>query len=213
MKVVLILLLYSLLNIGKASDSLLKGQLISSDEYSSLVKYAFDNKFNTQFKSIYDSYGWVGINFRSQQYITKIEWGTNETDENTYLLGIFEGANERNFEDAFPLYMVTTPVVPNVLNTVNIQLMKSIQYFRYIGPSGHYCKINNIKIYANDYSESTKNVFYKPSNLPLFIIHSPSGEEPKNNIISANINIINNVGYCANYPAKFGLKGNEALNK
>ena len=103
MKAILILLLYSLLNIEKASDFLLKGKFISSDENSSLVKYAFDNKFNTQFRSIYESNGWVCIDFRSKLYITKIEWGTNETDENTYLLGIFEGANERNFEDAVPL--------------------------------------------------------------------------------------------------------------
>lgn len=178
MKIILTLILYSLINITKTEDSLLKGALISSEETANLVKNAFDNKFNTQFISQYSSYGWVGINFREQHIIKRIEWGTNETDESTYLLGIFEVSNEKNFEDAIPLYMITNKVNPNVLNAINIEYREPIQYIRYIGPSGQYCKINNIKIYGTSSSDSN-NVYYKSSNLPLFVIHSSTGKEPQ----------------------------------
>ena len=170
MEILFILILYLFFfNFAKADESLIKGALISSDEGSSLVKYAFDNKFNTQFISIYPSNGWVGINFRNQYVITRIEWGTNETDSSTYLLGIFEGANEKTYEDAFPLYMITNEVFPNVLNNVNIILRRSIQYIRYIGPYGKFCKINNIRVYGTSFSDNN-DIFYKPSNLPLLTV-------------------------------------------
>ena len=213
MKIILTLILYSLINITKAEESLLKGALISSEETANLVKNAFDNKFNTQFISQYSSYGWVGINFRAQHIIKRIEWGTNETDESTYLLGIFEVSNEKNFEDAIPLYMITNKVNPNVLNAINIEYREPIQYIRYIGPSGQYCKINNIKIYGTSSSDSN-NVYYKSSNLPLFVIHSSTGKEPqKNEILSATVNLIISSESISDYSCKFKLRGSEALNK
>ena len=94
--------------------------MISSDENSNIVKYAFDNRLTTQFKSVNESNCWVGMYLRSNYIITKIEWGTNETDHNTYLLGVFEGANQKNLEDAIPIYMIITKGEINSMNTVNI---------------------------------------------------------------------------------------------
>ena len=59
---------------------------------------------------------YLGANY----IITKIEWGANETDHNAYLLGVFEGANQKNLEDAIPIYMITTKGEINSMNTVNI---------------------------------------------------------------------------------------------
>ena len=211
--ILLLNLLYLLIPIISTDESLLKGTMISSDENSNLIKYAFDNRLTTQFKSEYESNGWVGINLRSLNIITRIEWGTNETDHSTYLLGIFEGANQRNFEDAIPLYMITTEGKINSMNNIDIEVQIPIQYIRYIGPNGQYCKINNIKIYGYS-SEKAGDFFfyYVPSNLPLMIIHTSSGKEPVSREMPATFYIINKINIDIYYSGKINLIGNEKIN-
>ena len=211
--ILLLNLLYLIIPIISADESLLKGTMISSDENSNLIKYAFDNRLTTQFKSEYESNGWVGINLRSLNIITRIEWGTNETDHSTYLLGIFEGANQRNFEDAIPLYMITTEGKINSMNNIDIEVQIPIQYIRYIGPNGQYCKINNIKIYGYSSEKAGDFVFYYlPSNLPLMIIHTSSGKEPISREMPATFYIIKKINIDIYYSGKINLIGNEKIN-
>ena len=211
--ILLLNLLYLIIPIISADESLLKGTMISSDENSNLIKYAFDNRLTTQFKSEYESNGWVGINLRSLNIITRIEWGTNETDHSTYLLGIFEGANQRNFEDAIPLYMITTEGKINSMNNIDIEVQIPIQYIRYIGPNGQYCKINNIKIYGYSSEKAGDIVFYYlPSNLPLMIIHTSSGKEPISREMPATFYIIKKINIDIYYSGKINLIGNEKIN-
>ena len=211
--ILLLNLLYLLIPIISTDESLLKGTMISSDENSNLIKYAFDNRLTTQFKSEYESNGWVGINLRSLNIITRIEWGTNETDHSTYLLGIFEGAKKRNFEDAIPLYMITTEGKINAMNNIDIEVKIPIQYIRYIGPNGQYCKINNIKIYGY-FSEKAGDlvIYYVPSNLPLMVIHTSTGKEPVSSEMPATFYIINKINIDIDYSGKINLIGNEKIN-
>ena len=204
------ILLYSI----NTDDSLLKGTMISSEENSSLIKYAFDNRLSTQFKSEYESNGWVGMDLRNPYIITKIEWGTNETDHSTYLLGVFECGNTKNFEDALPLYMITTPGKINAMNSVEIVVQKSFQYIRYVGPNGKYCKINNIRIFGYySFVDGDYINYYKPSNLPLLIIHSINGEEPTNKELSSCFYLINDNTIQIAAFGNFKLKGIPDLNK
>ena len=212
---ILYLLLFLLFFIELKAETLLKGRKISLDG-SRTVKYAFDNRLETQYRSN-ESNGWVGMIMVDKYYITRIEWGIKNANDSDYLLGIFEASTKSNFEDALPLYMIKEKVEMNDnMNTINISFVKKFQYIRYIGPSGSYCKINNIRIFgeeniANDYPTKV----YKPSNLPLVVIHSISGLEPtKDNKIDATFYIINdeidsipNILY-----GKLQLKGIENLN-
>ena len=52
---ILLYLFYILLPTIFTAESLLKGKMISSDENSNIVKYAFDNRLTTQFKSVNES--------------------------------------------------------------------------------------------------------------------------------------------------------------
>ena len=209
---ILLYLFYILLPTIFTAESLLKGKMISCDENSNIVKYAFDNRLTTQFKSVNESNCWVGMYLRSNYIITKIEWGTNETDHNTYLLGVFEGANQKNFEDAIPIYMITTKGKINSMNTVNIGAQTQFQYIRYVGPNGQYCKINNIRIFGFENEGSTQLIeYYKPSNLPLMVIHTSTGEEPTSKEMSASFSTTNE-NEVTKYSGTINLMGNEKLN-
>ena len=125
--------------INEDDEILLKGTMISSEENSNLIKYAFDGNIKTQFMTN-DENGWVGQKFLEKKIITKIQWGQMEDDHNNYLLGVFEGANSKAFEDAIPLYMIKTIGKIREINTVKINFKKRFQYVRYVGPQGKHCK-------------------------------------------------------------------------
>ena len=75
--------------------------------------------------------------------------------------------------------MIITKGEINSMNTVNIGAQILFKYIRYIGPKGQYCKINNIRIFGFQNEGSTQLIeYYKPSNLPLMVIHKSTGEEP-----------------------------------
>ena len=202
-----------LINIIKSqeTDNILKGTMISSEENSNLIKYAFDGNIKTQFMTN-DENGWVGLKLREKNIITKIEWGQKEDDHNNYLLGVFEVSNSKTFEDAIPLHMIKNIGKIGEINSVKINFKKRFQYFRYVGPQGKYCKISVLNIYGYEGSESNSQ-YYQPTNLPLFVIHSYSGLEPenKNDILPCNFYIINDNKIDVNNDGTLKIKGIESL--
>ena len=72
--------------------------------------------------------------------------------------------------------MIITKGEINSMNTVNIGAQIQFKYIRYIGPKGQYCKINNIRIFGFQNEGLTQLIeYYKPSNLPLMVIHTSTG--------------------------------------
>ena len=197
------------------SENLLKGKIICSEDNSMNIKYAFDNRLETQFEVKNESYGWIGLNLRGSFHITKIEWGINNADHNDYLLGIFEGANEKSFADAIPLYMITEQTKMNTMNTINIEYQGTFGFIRYVGPSGSHCKINNIKIYGEESNSKDNTGYYKPTNLPLMVIHSFTGSETssESDKVKAYFYIIDNKNIeSKKMNGELTLKGTEDFN-
>ena len=203
----------SLINpiLNQDTENPLKGTMISSEENSNLIKYAFDGNIKTQFMTN-DENGWVGLKLREKNIITKIEWGQKEDDHNNYLLGVFEVSNSKTFEDAIPLHMIKTIGKIGKINSVKINFQKRFQYFRYVGPQGKYYKISVLNIYGYEGSESNSQ-YYQPTNLPIFVIHSYSGLEPedKNDILPCNFYIINDNKIDVNNDGTLKIKGIESL--
>ena len=210
---IIILSLSSLLKLiqNQNEENLLKGTMICSEENSKLIKYAFDDNINTQFRAK-DKNGWVGFKFFEANIITKIEWAQKEEDHSNYLLGIFEVSNTKTFEDAIPLYMIKTIGKIGEINSIKINFNKRFQYFRYVGPEGKHSKISILKVYGYHDLESDSK-YYQPTNLPLFVIHSNNGLDPedKNDVINCNFYIINDNKIDVNNDGTLKLKGVESL--
>jgi hypothetical protein len=49
---------------------------------------------------------WVGLELSSPAKISKIGFTHLSSEPKDYLLGVFQGANDKTFFDAFPLYMI-----------------------------------------------------------------------------------------------------------
>jgi len=160
------------------NEQLLTGKIISSDiSYSSILN-VFDNDTQTSFSSFYTKC-WIGLDLLSEFYITKIGWAQNIKDKSNYILGIFEGANNDNFNDALPLYMIKEEHKINEMNYVDIFTTKPFRYVRYVGPPSKNCIISEIEIYGYnnkteifDFRKREESFYFQPTNLPLLVMHS-----------------------------------------
>ena len=81
-----------------------------------------------------ETFGFVGLELSSPVKITKIDFSHSSSEPKEYLLGIFQGGNDKTFFDAFPLYMIKEELEPNKLHSIQISCSKKFKYLRYMGP-------------------------------------------------------------------------------
>ena len=181
----LILCIYSIYT----EDTKLEGVPFSSDESSESLKNAFDGDLSTEFISPAKE-GWVGLELSSPAKISKIGFAHLSKEPKDYLLGVFQGANDKTFFDAFPLYMIKEEIEPEKLNFFEISCSQAFKYVRYVGPEGKNSTVSEFEVYGNTdvNEEDEEENFYQPTNIPLLIINSENSEMPKGSDKETKIN-------------------------
>ena len=111
------------------NEQLLTGKIISSDISYTTILNAFDNDTQTTFTSYFQKC-WIGLDLLTEHHITKIGWAQNTNDKSNYILGIFEGANNDNFNDSLPIYMIKEEQKINEMNYVDIFTTKPFRYLK-----------------------------------------------------------------------------------
>ena len=154
---------------------------------------AFDDNLNTYFAAYDRSYAWVGLDLGKPHIITRIGWSParrNKGDERL-LLGVFEGANDPDFMDALPLFIITQKSSYGVMDYTDVTCSKGFRYVRYVGPSDQRCNIAEIEFYGHE-GEGDESNLYRLTNLPTVSIHTENNVEPydKEHDINALITII-----------------------
>ena len=161
------------------------------------IANAFDGDLNTYFASYGRSGTWVGLDLGERHVITKIAYAPRYHDypEGTQrlLLGVFEGANNRDFGDAVPLLMITEAPRGNVLTEQTINCSKGFRYVRYVGPNDVRCNIAEIEFYGYK-GVGNDSRFPQLTNLPTVIIHTVSAEDitSQDRYVRGIVSIINN---------------------
>ena len=212
----LLLLCINILNCQK-KEAKLEGKPISSDESSKSLKNAFDGDLTTKFVSSL-KLGWVGLELESEAVITKIGFAPSSKEPKDYLLGVFQGANDETFFDAFPLYMITEELEPDEINTIKIDCTEKFKYVRYVGPEGKNSTVSEFEVYgiSEGIEETEEKKFYQPTNIPLLIINSedsimPEGRDKTTKVVTNNI-LINKGKIEVQKTGKIKLRGNSSLN-
>lgn len=156
---------------------------------------AFDNNLGTMFASYERSYTWVGLDLGKKHVIKKVAFASREYYPNRMTLGVFEGANNEDFTDAVPLYIIKSEPADNELVTVNVNVSRGFRYVRYVGPSDVRCNVAEIKFYGEE-GEGDDSQFYTITNLPTVSIHTVGAEEvtSKDYYLQGIINIISEEG-------------------
>lgn len=110
----------------------------------------FDGDYNTFFASYERSNTWVGLDLGTPHVITKVGWSpiNSSKGKQRCQLAIIEGANNPNFIDAVPLYMISEIAEANVMHYQDINVSKGFRYVRYIGPNDARCNLSELAFYG-----------------------------------------------------------------
>lgn len=156
---------------------------------------AFDGNMFTYF-SAYDSYqSWIGLDLGKKHVITKIGWAPRVHFQDRVELALFEGANNADFSDALPIYIVKDPGGNLVMQYADVECSRGFRYVRFIAPNNVRCTIAELEFYGYQ-SEGDDSKLYQLTNLPTVVINTPDDEEitSKEHELSSNVYIISDDG-------------------
>lgn len=122
--------------------------IIGSSSVSSLGN-AFDGDLNSAMATSDANGGWVGLDLGEKYVVTEIAYCPANGKEKNMLLGIFEGANEPDFGDAIPLYIIKDEPEENQLAKKSVLCSRGFRYVRYVGPAGSYCNLAELEFYGD----------------------------------------------------------------
>ncbi len=163
----------------------LTGIIISYDqcnEQSNPVRNAFDGNINTYFNSCPDVIGnWIGLDLGEKHIITKVAYCPRLDNDYRHRLrlGIFEGANNPDFGDAIPLFIIPGLTERELTQQV-INCSRAFRYVRFVFPtpqeSGKSSYMAELKFYGYKGSGDDSQL---PciTNLPTISIHTVNNED------------------------------------
>ena len=148
------------------------------------------------------------IEIEENYIITQISWTKTEDYILNYVLGVFEASNDSSFKNAIPIAIIKEQGKFNEVNFIDLNILNTYKYIRYIPPNKNNTSIFPIKFYGYqiDSSESlnqTKD--FQVTNLPLISIHA--SESIKDEESECSVTIINDGKIEINENALIKLRG------
>lgn len=168
----------------------------------------FDGNFETFFASYDRSGTWVGLDLGSKHIITNIGYSPRIGNEGRMQLAIVEGANEPDFSDALPIYMIKDTPVAGKMHYDEISCTRGFRYVRYVTPNDARCNLAELRFYGVP-GDGDDSRLYQLTNLPTVIIHTPGAEDitSKEVELSSNVYIISEDGTDLLATTETGVRG------
>lgn len=145
--------------------------------------FAFDGDLSTFYASYERNNTFVGLDLGSPHIITRVGWSPRNDGKGPerMILGVIEGANNEDFNDALPLYLITQAGVIGEMTYADIHCSKGFRYVRYVGPHDARCNIAELAFYGEP-GVGDDSQLYRPTNLPSVVIHTLSGKDPEDKV-------------------------------
>ena len=158
---------------------------------------AFDGDLTTYFAASTTSGGWAGLDLGRAYVITKVGFAasTRSNGPERSLLGLFEGANQPDFSDALPLFLIKEAAPAYELTYADVDVSRAFRYVRYKGIEGTRSTVAELEFWGYR-SNGGDSQFYQVTNLPTVVIHTASGSDPvdKVNELESHISVISEGG-------------------
>ena len=148
----------------------------------------FDGNFDTYFASYDRSRTWVGLDLGEKHVITKVGYSPRKTQGGRVELAVIEGANEPDFSDALPIYMIKSAASEGVMHYGQVDCSRGFRYVRYVSPYDVRCNLAELEFHGYP-SEGDDSKLYQFTNLPTVVVNIANGEE----VIEKEKNLISNV--------------------
>ena len=148
----------------------------------------FDGKYDTFFASYDRSRTWVGLDLGEKHIITKVGWSPRIDHQSRVELALFEGANEPDFSDAIPIWIVKEKGTNRTMHYADVTCTRGFRYVRYVSPNDVRCNVAEIEFHGYK-GEGDDSKLYQLTNLPTVVVNIAGGEE----VIQKEKNLISNV--------------------
>ena len=148
----------------------------------------FDGRYDTFFASYDRSRTWVGLDLGEKHIITKVGWSPRIDHQQRVELALFEGANEPDFSNALPIWIVKESGVNRTMHYADISCSRGFRYVRYVSPNDVRCNLAELEFYGYK-GEGDDSHLYQLTNLPTVVVNIAGGEE----VIEKEKNLISNV--------------------
>ena len=148
------------------------------------------------------------IEIEENYVITQISWTKTEDYILNYVLGVFEASNDSSFKNAIPIAIIKEQGKFNEVNFIDLNILNTYKYIRYIPPNKNNTSIFPIKFYGYqiDSSESLNQTKeFQVTNLPLISIYA--SESIKDEESECSVTIINDGKIEINENALIKLRG------
>ena len=198
--------------IGFASDVKLSGTIIGTElsgdaagnatTTENTKEMAFDGDFNTYFKAYIagDEWDynrtWVGLDLGEPHVITRIGFASRKMRSYKLQLAVVEGANEPDFSDAMPLYMIRDDKTPSGRMTyADINVSRGFRYVRFMSGPSAACNFAEIEFYGHP-GEGDDSQLFQLTNLPLVVVNTEGMRmmQSKDDKINSTVHIISEGG-------------------
>ena len=205
-----------------AADKVLTGTPIGSGSYNpqsgtysttvNTPACAFDGSADTYFSAYDPSMGWVGLDLGTPHVISRVglqPYG-GLSGARKMQLGIFEGANNPDFMDAVPLYLVDDTPASTGMTRFGVKVTRGFRYVRYVGPDKSRSQVAELEFYGHE-GEGTDSLFYQVTDLPTVSIHVQDNYVPqsKGQDFVSNVTIVYDGGRrIQEYPILTRVRGN-----
>ena len=209
-----------------AQEQLLSGTIIGtkqSVDYSTgqssttvnTAANAFDGNLSTFFASYERSKTWVGLDLGEPHIITRVGWSPRNDGHGPkrVLLALFEGANEPNFMDAVPLYIIDKEGTIGERSYADVNVSRGFRFVRYVGPSDARCNVAEVEFYGHA-GIGNDSIFYQLTNLPTVSFRTQDNIDPYNkevDIVSSITFIYDNGTKIQEESGTTRLRGNASL--
>ena len=149
---------------------------------------AFDGNYDTFFASYDRSRSWVGLDLGEKHIITKVGWSPRVDHQSRVELALFEGANEPDFSDALPIWIVKEPGTNRTMHYADVTCTRGFRYVRYVSPNDVRCNVAELEFHGYK-GEGDDSKLYQLTNLPTVVVNIANGEE----VVIKEKNLISNV--------------------
>lgn len=168
----------------------------------------FDGDFDTFFASYDRSGTWVGLDLGRKHVVTKVGWAPRVGQEGRVELAVFEGANEPDFSDALPIYIIKKPGENYKMHYGDVTCSRGFRYVRYCGPNDVRCNLAELEFHGYE-AEGNDSKLYQLTNLPTVVINTQDAQEvtSKETEILCNVYIVSEDGANLFSASQTGIRG------
>ena len=168
----------------------------------------FDGNYDTFFASYERSNTWVGYDLGEPHVITRIGYSPRVTQPSRVVTALVEGANNADFSDALPLYIIKESAPERVMTYADVTCSRGFRYVRYVTPNDKRCNLAELEFYGYK-SAGDDSQLYQLTNLPTVVINTANAQDitSKEVEITSTVHIISQGGTHLLTDTQTGVRG------